>query len=87
MSKTYTRGNIVVEDIKVGDIHYEFELNLGIKVEVITLPKLNEQGQWEWKSKKSSNPDKIIQYTIDPEHTYYGPNLYDNIAYNVKHWI
>jgi hypothetical protein len=29
--KTYTKGNIIVEDIKVGDIHYEFEYSLGIK--------------------------------------------------------
>jgi len=25
--KTYTKGNVIVEEIKVGDIHYEYEMN------------------------------------------------------------
>jgi hypothetical protein len=28
---TRTRGNVIIENIKVGDIHYEYELGLGIK--------------------------------------------------------
>ena len=35
---TYTKGNIIVENIKIGDIHYEYGYGLGIKVEVISLP-------------------------------------------------
>jgi len=38
--KTYTKGNVIVEEIKVGDIHYEYELGVGIKCEVTTLPTL-----------------------------------------------
>lgn len=37
-TKTFTKGNIIVEDIKVGDIQYEFEYGMGIKSEVVTLP-------------------------------------------------
>lgn len=32
---TTTNGNIIVENIKVGDIHYEFAYGCGIKCEVI----------------------------------------------------
>lgn len=62
--KTYTGGNVIVEEIKVGDIYYEYEWNVGIKCEVITLPKLNESGQYEWKS-KNINSGKIIDYLVD----------------------
>lgn len=41
---TYTRGNIIIEDIKVGDIHYEFSMGIGIKVEVLSLPFRDENG-------------------------------------------
>ena len=34
--QTLTKGNVIVENIKIGDIHYEYEYNLGIKCEVIT---------------------------------------------------
>lgn len=36
---TLTNGNIIVEDIKIGDIQYEYNYGIGIKSEVITLPK------------------------------------------------
>ena len=35
---THTKGNIIVEEIKVGDIHYEYDMGLGIKCEVLTKP-------------------------------------------------
>ena len=50
-NKTRTRGNVIVEDIKIGDVHYEYEYGVGIKCEVITLPELNEDGQYEWESR------------------------------------
>lgn len=31
---TYTKGNVIVEKIKIGDIHYEYEYGIGIKSEV-----------------------------------------------------
>lgn len=86
MKKTLTKGNIVVEDIKIGDIHYEFEYNIGMKLEVITLPEKNESGQWVWSSRnlKSGN---IVNYLVTPGLEHYGPNLYDYEAYSVKSWI
>lgn len=42
--KTYTKGNVIVEDIKVGDVHYEFEYFSGVKCEVITLPEKEKDG-------------------------------------------
>ena len=66
--KTHTRGNIIVEDIKVGDIHYEYEYGVGLKCEVITSPTLNESGQYEWKS-KNVNTGKVIDYLVDPKYS------------------
>ena len=62
--KTHTKGNVIVEEIKVGDIHYEYDYGMGIKCEVITLPSLNESGQYEWQS-RNVNTDKIIDYLIE----------------------
>lgn len=84
--KTYTKGSVIVEDIKIGDIHYEYEYNMGVKCEVITLPTLNEDGQYEWQSRNVNN-NKIIKYLVDPKHSHYGPNLYDYEAYRVNNYI
>lgn len=81
--KTYTKGNVIVEDIKVGDIHYEYDLGVGIKVEVIEPPAQNEYGYWAWKSKQVST-GRIIEYGITPGLAHYGPKLYDYEAYKVK---
>ena len=77
---THTKGNIVIEEIKIGDIHYEFEYGTGIKSEVISLPIRDEDGLWEWKSKTSSG--KIINYAVHEKYSHYGPNLYDYEAYS-----
>ena len=84
--KTYTGGNVIVEEIKVGDIHYEYEWNVGIKCEVITLPTLNESGQYEWKS-KNLNSGNIIDYLVDPKYSHYSSKLYDYEAYKVNTYI
>ena len=81
--KTRTRGNVIVEDIKVGDIHYEYEYDMGIKVEVISLPVRSEDGQWNWQSKQLST-GKIIDYMVHEEYSHYAPKLYDYEAYQVK---
>lgn len=83
---TYTKGNVIVEDIKVGDIHYEYELGLGVKCEVITKPILDEEGCWTWKS-KNVNTKKEITYFVDPRYSHYSANLYDYEAYNVKFYV
>jgi hypothetical protein len=83
---TYTKGNVIVEEIKVGDIHYEYELGVGIKSEVTTLPTLNETGQYIWES-KNLNTGRIIRYLVDPKYLQYSANLYDYEAYKVNTYI
>jgi hypothetical protein len=34
-NRTYTKGDVIVEEIRVGDTHYEIEHMLGLEVEVV----------------------------------------------------
>jgi len=83
---TMTKGNVIVENIKVGDIHYEFEYGMGIKCEVITLPVRDEEGYWTWKSRNLYNKKEIL-YGVKEGMGHYGPNLYDYEAYKVERWV
>lgn len=83
---TRTKGNIIVENIKIGDIHYEFSYNIGIKCEVITSPVRSEKGVWTWKSKNLKNGN-IIDYVVTEGMEHYSSNLYDYQAYIVNTWI
>lgn len=85
-NRTLTKGNVIVEDIRIGDIHYEYEYGMGVKCEVITLPSLNEGNQWEWKS-RNVNSGKEISYLVDPKYSHYSANLYDYEAYRVNTYI
>ncbi len=86
-SKTLTKGNVIVEDIKVGDIHYEYDLGLGIKCEVISLPERSAEGYWTWQSKNLTNGN-IIDYGVNENFpSYYAVNLYDYEAYQVNMYI
>jgi hypothetical protein len=81
MTVTRTKGDIIVEDIKIGDIHYEFGYGMCIKCEVITLPVFDkEHGGWSWKSKRSNG--EPIDYFVHPDYSHYGPNLYSYEAYS-----
>ena len=42
-NKTYTRGGICIEDMKIGDIHYDYEYGTYVKCEVIELPTRLEE--------------------------------------------
>lgn len=83
---TKTKGNIIVEEIKVGDIHYEYDMGLGIKCEVLTNPRQNEEGNWIWKSKNVKS-GKEINYLVNPNYLIYSPALYDYEAYDVRHYL
>ena len=83
---TMTKGNVIVENIKVGDIHYEFEYGVGIKCKVITLPIRDDDGYWTWKS-LNLKTNKIIEYGVSEGMAHYSSNLYDYEAYVVKSWI
>jgi len=84
--KTYTKGNVIVEEIKVGDIHYEYDCGMGIKCVVLSVPTLNESGQYEWRS-KNTNSGKEINYLVDPKYSHYSANLYNYEAYKVNTYI
>lgn len=82
---THTKGDVIVEDIKIGDIHYEYGYGVGIKVEVISLP-VKEGDQWTWQAKQVSN-GRIIDYLVTEGFSHYAPNLYTYEAYQVKHLL
>lgn len=84
--KPSTKGGVIVEEIKIGDIHYEYDYGMGIKCEVITLPTLNESGQYEWKS-RNVNTGKTIDYLVDPKYSHYSANLYGYEAYKVNTYL
>ncbi len=87
---TYTKGNIIVEDIKVGDVHYEFEYGMGIKCKVLTLPQftINSDGEkyWKWTSENLLTGN-VINYGVTENYAHYAPNLYDHEAYICNNWI
>jgi len=70
--KTYTKGDIIIEDIKIGDIHYEMEYGIYIKSKVKTLPvkevrEDEDEFYWSWESiyldKNDNETDKVIKFT------------------------
>lgn len=75
-----TKGNIIVENIKLGDIIYEYDLGYLIKSKVITLPKRDNDGFWIWESKNLVN-DKIIKYAVHEKYPQYAPRLYNYEVY------
>jgi hypothetical protein len=81
---TRTRGNVIVDDIKIGDIHYEFDYGMYIECKVVSLPvkKDKEDGDtyWTWESINTKS-GKTINYAISKDYSHYGPKLYDYMAY------
>jgi hypothetical protein len=79
----YTRGNVIVNYIKIGDVHYEYEYGMYVKSKVISLPVRDEDGLWKWKSEMvdKDGVSKIIDYAVNEKYPHYGPNLYDYEAY------
>ena len=80
--RTYTKGNVEVQKIKVGDIHYEFEMGgFFCKSEVMTLPIKRPDGNWVWKSKNLLT-GVIIDYLVNPSFDRNDAvNLFDYKAY------
>ncbi len=83
MSKTHTKGNVIVEEIKVGNIHYEYEMGIGMKLQVVSLPQRSDQGQWTWQSKMVSS-GKVVDFLVTEGMSHYSSNLYDYEAYKVN---
>jgi hypothetical protein len=85
-TKTFTKGSVIVEEIKVGDIHYEYEYGFCIKSKVLTSPIVNDDGNWEWQSESLSD-GRVINYLVNPKYSHYGPNLYDYEAYDGSRYL
>lgn len=81
MKTIRTKGDICVENIKIGDILYEYEYGCEIKTTVQTLPveSKKQKGFWIWKG-ITDNGD-IINYGVSEEYPHYAPNLYNYRAY------
>ena len=86
--KTRTKGNVVVEDIKIGDVHYEYSYGVELKTTVKTLPVKEERDDdnyWSWKSE--TDKGKIVEYGVSDKYAHYGPNLYTYPAYRpIDQW-
>lgn len=80
------KGNVKIENIKIGDIHYEFEMGLGVKSQVLSTPELDENGNYLWRSKNCTT-GKEIGYMVNPKYPQHAVNLYDYEAYTVKKYI
>lgn len=80
---TLTKGNVIVENIKVGDIHFEYDHGSCLKVEVLEVPTKDSEGNFEWKAKVVSTGE-IVDYFVNPKYQHYSPNLYDYEAYERK---
>lgn len=84
--KTYTKGNIIVEDIQIGDILYEFEYGCCVKSKVLTKPILDENGNYVWQC-ENLNGGRIIEYLVNPRYSHYSANLYDYEAYSTNTFV
>ena len=94
--KIFCKGNVVVNQINVNDIHYEFGYGSGIKLKVIEAPERDENRIWRWKSqiigvslaRIDSKPEyfeggKIIDYAVNEDYQHYGANLYNSDEYGM----
>jgi hypothetical protein len=89
MKECWTKGGVIVNNIEVGDIHYESEYGCYIECEVLTKPERIEskssfddsvQIQWSWTSKNNLH-GKVINYLITEGFAHYGPNLSNEMRF------
>jgi hypothetical protein len=74
--ETKTKGNVIVEKIKIGDILYEYTNGFYVETIVMTLPKMDENGFWSWVSVNTSTEESITYY-CSPIYNEYNPTLYN----------
>lgn len=80
IEKTYTKWNIIVEDIKVWDIHYQcWQYIWSIKIRVLTKPTL-KWDQYTWLSEIVETWEKV-DFLVTKWMSHYAPALYDYPAY------
>lgn len=80
MKRIRTKGDVEVQNIKIGDVQYEYGYGLGIKSTVVTLPVETEPGFWEWKNKTDNGV--TINYGVNEKYAHYSANLYTYRAYS-----
>ena len=83
---TRTKGDVIIENIKIGDTHYEYFYGMELTCEVITLPKFEQRDDgkyWTWQSKDTTS-GRVIDYGVHEKYAHYGPNLYTYPAYISK---
>lgn len=77
--KTMTKGNVIIEDIKIGDILYGYEYGCVAVTEVLTLPELKDN-VYRWKA-KNTKTGKEIEYAQNIKYPHYGLNIYSEPTY------
>jgi len=81
-----TKGDVIVNKLKIGDIIYEYDMGLGIRSEVTSLPIRDEEGLWSWDC-KSTTSGEHVGYAVNENYPHYSPNIYTYEAYQVNHYL
>ena len=79
MKDTITKGGLIINDIKIGNILYEYNFGICIKSKVITKPIL-KNNQWKWQCEIIPSGE-IINYEVDKQYAHMLCNLYNYEAY------
>lgn len=70
--------NVSLKDLDVGDIFYECDCGVNLRMVVHTKPVLNDK-QWTWTAKDGHG--KICDYLFTVGYEFYGPKLYSEPQY------
>ncbi len=68
-----TRGGVVIEEMKIGDILYESEMGMEIQFEVISKPVIENDGERDtatWNGKVIPE-GKIVEYVVTDGYQHY----------------
>lgn len=81
MEQIRTKGDVICDDIKIGDIHIENVYGQALKVQVITEPERFDNGgndAYKWQSKVvgGRRDNEVIDYLVTSGFSHYGPELY-----------
>jgi len=82
---TKTKGNVIVEDIKIGDIHFDYSGAFEREVEVLSNPVLDDRDAFNW-SALNKDSGEIIKYSVVKGFEQYSPKLYDYPAYSTSQY-
>jgi len=77
--KTMTKGNVIIEELKIGDTIYEYNTGLHCESIVMNLPVL-EGDIYSWYAKEKTT-NRIIHYKQNVKYPHYGLNIYTYPAY------